>query len=449
MDTAVTNGQLVPINDSRESEVNSLAEMIISRAAIGQTVDELTPDYVLEREPGKKSLGDYFASLDSVHLNPFQVYDPRDKAIKRLGKNLDVVTTKKSTVVSVSNEADDPHTAQAVLEALLTVVQAEHLEANRTKGSLAFFESQAAEEKQKLEAFQNQLKTLKTESGFSSFEQQRQIHLAQLGAMESGLALAQADVNSVEAEVAARQKALGQLPDRIEISETTGLTNTPEFDMRTELFKLEVEEKRLASALSDATPQLIRIREQIKRAQQTISEESQKKQKVFGLSATRELLKQALLEKQAVAAGLQSRVGTLHTQIADSRSKLLDMNQKEVELASLQRDIDLAAANYKKYAESRETARIDQEQERASISSLNLVQTPTFSRTPATPKIPLVLGGGGVLGLFSALGVALLFERRRATWTRRAAPAPAIQPEETTPPPRTRRLETAVPSNPR
>src|SRR3954470_20338760 len=94
VDPIVTNGQTVTMADARESEINGIAEMLRSRALLEKVVDQLTPEGILEKEPGAKSMGDYLAPLDSVNLNPAKVYSLRDKAIRRMTKNLRILTSK-------------------------------------------------------------------------------------------------------------------------------------------------------------------------------------------------------------------------------------------------------------------------------------------------------------------------------------------------------------------
>ena len=76
--------QAVTMADARESEINGIAEMLHSRALLEKVIDQLTPEGILEKEPGSKSMGDYLAPLDNVNLNPAKVYSLRDKAIRRM-----------------------------------------------------------------------------------------------------------------------------------------------------------------------------------------------------------------------------------------------------------------------------------------------------------------------------------------------------------------------------
>ena len=89
------------------------------------------------------------------------------------------------------------------------------------------------------------------------------------------------------------------------------------------------------------------------------------------------------------------------------------LNDTEVTVHGLEREIDLARANLRRYAENLEEARITQQLEEANISSLNVMQPPTFSDTPVSPKPIATLAVGFVGAVMASFGVALLAFRHR------------------------------------
>ena len=84
LDPTATMGQVVAAADSRESEVNAVAELLSSRTLAEKIVDQFGPTVILELDPEKKSpsLGQRLEWLDTYNLNPLRVYSLRDKAIK-------------------------------------------------------------------------------------------------------------------------------------------------------------------------------------------------------------------------------------------------------------------------------------------------------------------------------------------------------------------------------
>ena len=453
LDPIVTNGQAVTMTDARETEVNGIAEMLRSRVLLELVVDQLTPERVLEKQPGKKSISDYFAPLDAVNLNPLKVYSLRDKAIRRMTKNLKILTSKKSSVVTLSYDAHDPALAKDVLDSLVKIAQNEHARVNQTEGSQPFYEVQKSKLKDQVTDLEERLRKVKDESGLSSFEKQRELHLIHVGTLEGELAKSQYGLRAAEEEASHRRQMLAGIKPLIETSQITDAPIDPKSDMRKKLYDLQLKEADLASKLNDTSPLLMQIRGQIAAAKKVVDDEDLKTQKTMASNPAFGAMLQALQDRDAQVVALKATVTDLTTKIAEGKARLESLNQKEVELARLQRELDLATINYKKYAENTELARINDAVEAAKISSINILQPPSFSETPVSPDLKIGIPATLIAGILASFGVALAAERRRGTPRRREVPMPEeTGPEngepEPTPQPRPRRSE-AVPTQPR
>ena len=451
VDPIVTNGQAVTMADARESEINGIAEMLQSRALLERVVDQLSPEAILEKEPGSKSMGDYLAPLDSMNLNPAKVYSLRDKAIRRMSKNLKILTSKKSSIVTLSYEARDPALAKKALDDLLKIAQEEHARVNQTRGSQPFYETQKGKLKEQVTGLEEQLRKLKNESGLSSFEKQRELHLIHVATLEGELAKAQYGLKAAEGEAAHRRQMLISLQPLVETSQITDQQSDPKSDMRKKLYDLQLKEADLASKLTDTSPLLLQVRGQIAAAKRVVDEEDRTTQKTMASNPAFGAMQQALQDRDAQVVSLKATVTDLTTKIAEGKSRLESLNDKEVEIARLQRELDLASINYKKYAENSELARINDAVEAAKISSINLLQPPSFSETPVSPDLKVGIPAAVLAGLLASIGIALLAERRRFTSFNRRETVPEEEDEtesEPVPPPRPRRSE-AVPTQPR
>jgi uncharacterized protein involved in exopolysaccharide biosynthesis len=67
------------------------------------------------------------------------------------------------------------------------------------------------------------------------------------------------------------------------------------------------------------------------------------------------------------------------------------------------------SANYKTYLARMEEARISDDLNRAGITNLSIVQTPSLPYEP-TPKIPLIVALSVIVGLFGAVGLCFALE---------------------------------------
>lgn len=419
LDPTATTGQVVSLQDSREGEVNAIEQLLLARETAEQVVDKLGTDIIFGKQPGssgssiKQTIKDWLAKLDPINLNPVRVYDVRDKAITTVLKNLKVTAVRKTSIVTVSYSADDPAQARDIVDALVATAQAEHLRINRTKGSQEFFENKEQQLRTELENLEGKLRDLKTTTGFAELSKQRELLLQRISGMQTDLLATQTELSSAKAEVKARQEELATIPEFVTSDQTTGQPQSTESQMRTKLYDLEVLEKGLAARHTDESPQLRAVRQQIKEARTIVGDELPKTQTTRSRNKVRQESELALSSRQAQLAALQAKEMSLTIQLTEAKAELKAINKGEIEIAQLQRSINLAASNHGKYADYLEQTRIDQELHNAKISSLNLLQRPSYSITPVSPKPLMIIAGGFVLACCAAGGVAFLFEHRR------------------------------------
>jgi capsular polysaccharide biosynthesis protein len=86
------------------------------------------------------------------------------------------------------------------------------------------------------------------------------------------------------------------------------------------------------------------------------------------------------------------------------------LNDNEMKVAQVQRDIQILDVSYRKYADSLEQARIDESLERERISNINIAEAPTLNPEPVRPRALLTLVMGFLSGLFGGLCLALALE---------------------------------------
>lgn len=449
LDPTATTGQFVAVSESRDSEVNAVNELLLSRGLAEKVVDHFGPLTILEKK-SSGSLSKKLNFLNPYNLNPLRVYSVRDKAIAAFQKNLGTTAGRKTSVVSVSYKAQDPRLAKDVLEQVIVLAKEEHLQVNRTKGSLQFFDEQATLLHDEVDRLEGELRDLKNETGLAALAIQREIHLGLIGSLEAEMLRAQAELQGVEQEVAARKRQLGDLPAMVVTEQTTGQPQTPRLSMRERLYELEIREQELASKLRDDSPLLAQVRDQIAEARRIVTEEETTTQVTRGVNQAHQAVELALQERSAQLVNLQKRTESLEEKIAGAKAALKAINENEVKLTSLERELELARANHRKYAEHLEQARIDQELHNAKISSLNLMQPPTFSETPVSPQPLLTLALGFVAAVCGSLAVALGAERFRPSRGAPATNGEPVPPPVITPSPAASRLRPEhVPANPR
>ena len=409
--TATTTGQTVSVQDLRETELNSVFEMLTSRMILEGVVDSFGPAFVLgTNDPQELPVRDP-TLLDK--LNPWTTYSRRDEAIQTLAKRLSVTNAKKSDVITIFCEGQTPESARAIVQKAIDLARDSHTRVNRIAGSLEFFTEQTAAEQKRLSGLEDQLREFKDRSGVSSLDQQREIRLKQVGELEEEFNKSNRANPASDAQRRVLQARLGQQAPMVVMSETTGMCLTTPSRMREQLYALQIKQHELESNLTDSHPLMVLVKAQVAQAQATLNREATAPEVTKGENKTYKDVELAIVNNEAATASLRSEQESLTRQLADARRSLKDINGVEVQLARLDREIDLSRAKYRRYAENSEQARIEQALAAERISNINVLQQPTVSFTPVRPRTVFNLSIGLGLGLISAAALIALGESRR------------------------------------
>lgn len=447
LDPTATTGQVLAVPESRESDMHAVEELIGSRTTAEAIVQQFGAAVILEKKTGVRSLSDQLSWLNEYNLNPLRVYSLSDKAVRALKKNLGMTAGKNSNVLTLSYEAEDPELARDVLTALLTTAREQYMTVHRTTGSQEFFERQLESLRAELERQEEELRKFKDRNGLAALDAQRASQVAMISSLQEDLLRATAEQNAVQAEVDLRRKQLLDQPSLIVTEQTTGQPQTVQQTLREKVYELEVREQELAALLKDDSPQLIQIRKQIAEARRIMSQEQLGTETKRSISQTHQAAELALQEREANLVALNARTRSLAEKIAGCTEDLKKLNAAEMALAQMDRELETARSNYRKYSDNFEQARIDQELDSAKISSLNLLQAPTLTATPVSPQPLPTLALGIVGSVLAGIGLAVVVNRRPQP-TIVSLPASLARETAAVAPSRARRSEIA-PANPR
>jgi len=153
------------------------------------------------------------------------------------------------------------------------------------------------------------------------------------------------------------------------------------------------------------------VRDQIASAKKVLDGvDPSRTQTTVGPNKNYEDLRLTQLRQEATLASLDAKATALKTQLAEARHDMQTLNDNEMKVAQVQRDIQILDVSYRKYADSLEQARIDESLERERISNINIAEAPTLNPEPVRPRALLTLVMGFLSGLFGGLCLALALE---------------------------------------
>ena len=383
--TPTTSAGSVSLQDSRDTEINSVVGLLKSREMADRVVEVIGVERILKPNSaigrftnnlpslsrgGGTAVDDGETDLTSDEINAIK---QRNKAIKQLMQSINVRHDKNTTVVSIGMKAQTPFLARDLVEAYLEQYKKKHVEVHTPQGS-GFFNEQLQIRKQalldsekKLEQFRSGFEVLDIGSARSIL--QREIDQLKLDALDTAVKFSEAQEKAFQ-----MTKAYADVPEFISGADTK-TSSLARDKAREALFNLELQESEMASRYKDGNPKLSAIRNTVNKAKsqlKSIPETFQESERNVNL-AHKEILVM-LTKSKADANGFEKRLqateALLELKIREV-GKLNQMARTESQIVldvEIQKKAMLSIAD--KTAESVTIDALDNE----NISNVNIVQ---------------------------------------------------------------------------
>jgi uncharacterized protein involved in exopolysaccharide biosynthesis len=133
-------------------------------------------------------------------------------------------------------------------------------------------------------------------------------------------------------------------------------------------------------------------RAQVAEAEKMLAEEApQREETIDSLNENHRALSLDLAQAESELAGVRAQLKELDAQRGTALTDLKQLNDFELEIDQLERNVSLASANYFRYAEALEQARMDEALDDQRITNVNVAQPATRIEKPVSPSKLIVL----------------------------------------------------------
>lgn len=444
LDPTATTGERISVQQiDRSQEVTSVIDVLYSRGILEKLVDNLGPEVVLaKRWPGEEeSSGFLQTKIDSVidhtitpliqMVKSIDPISPREEAIVKLSKNLNVYAERDSSLITVRYDTKFPELAQLVMHNLIDIYRSEHLRLHRTSGSKEFFAEQHAMLENKLNDAVDELQSAKNQLNIVSIELRRETLEERLGKIELASYANLETLASLQAEVADLSDQVAAIPRRI-VSEDITVPNTGTDALREKLYELQVLQMDQEARFNSDHPALQNTRKQVQQAQDILAVETRARQETTNdMNPNHQALALSLATAESKLAAAEAGKKALQSQRNTILEDLKSLNSHELEIDELSRQVQIAREKYFRYAENLEQARIDEELNKQRISDVIVAQEATLVEKPVSPNKLIVIALSAVLTVASVIALVCfceLFGNRIYTedQLRRAVPLPVL-----------------------
>lgn len=347
-----TSAGTVSLQDSRETEVKSVVDLLGSRKLAARVADIVGVERILKPN---SAIGRFIENLPEIDLGSSSVVDDdesdlsdeeidtinrRNKAIKTLMSDVNLGHEKNTTVVSVSVNSSTPFLSKDIVQTYLDEYKKVHVDVNTPQGG-GFYNEQLEIHKQalveseaKIEKFRSGLNILDVQSARTLL--QKEIDQLKLDALTTAVKLSEAQ------EKAFRMKnSYSKVPEYV-VGIDTVTSSLARDKAREALYNLEIQESDLASRYKSNNPKLIAIRRTIKKSKSQLKQIPETfKQAERQMNPAHKDILVMLTEADAAADGFQKRLQATEAFIAMKVSEVDRLNKLALEESALLRDMDI------------------------------------------------------------------------------------------------------------
>ena len=418
-----TSGAQVSIQDTRETEIRSVMEILGSHAVLDQVVDEVGADKILDSGlssmlPNLNFLKWFFqddqGDMDAAEYKRLR---KREVAVKEIYENMDVYNEKKSSVLVVTVRASSPELAQEIVERIFENTRKIHLGVHNVASSVDFFDDQFSSQEEALKSSVAELAEFRNELGVVSVSAARNSLQNIISTLD--LNLVNADVALAESEN--RLKKLKELlagTSRTIAMPRKGVERLFFEDSQTELYKLKQERERMRLAYTDRNARLQRINQQIRALEGELGGMvSERTESTSEPNPVYQALETSYLQAQAKMNGDRARLVGLKQQKNKVSKRLKKLNVAEVQANEKLRKVSINEQYLSIYTRPRGESKAMGALDARNISDVKVAQRPTLKLKHVNPKASLVLPMGFVCGLLAAAGTALFYDRNHLSAT--------------------------------
>ena len=401
----VRRGRSDPPAAAQANAPPDFSRVEVTEEELNSEVELLKDDDVLRRVVRQNDL----ATHDWLRwFRPHEAEAARvERAAKKLAGQLKVEPVKKTSLIAVSYDSPDPQVSAQVLQSLARVYLEKHMEVHRPGGELHFFDQQTGESRRQLEEAQRKLVDFTAQHQVVMAAQQRDLVLQRLDSVEASYQQTQVEMSETAHRVRELGAQMTKLPERT-ITQVRSADN-PELlrALKGSLLDLELKKTQLLTKFEPSHRLVQEVEQQILQAKAAIAAEELHplRDETTDRGANYEWAKAELQKAQVQMKGLEARVATTRTHLADYRNLARRLGEDAITQGDLASSEKAAEENYLLYAKKREEARMGDALDQGGIVNVAIAEQPVVPALPVWPAGTVVLIGF-VAALTSGTGAA-------------------------------------------
>jgi uncharacterized protein involved in exopolysaccharide biosynthesis/Mrp family chromosome partitioning ATPase len=430
MSTPLTSQVFTPSEITQKDDVATEVQIFTSPVLLDKLVDYFGSERVLDSMRSRWDWlfglpGTIWKQVTGLPLvaqwmaamgNSSKPEDLHYRAVQKVRAHLNVEGVRQTHVFVASLDSPDPKFSADALNALVGIYMDHHLAVRKGKGSREFFDEQTEQMRGEMHKSELRLQAFKDKWNIVSIDDQKRHLLQQVTQTEAALRESQVVVAETEVRITKLKERLAGQQEAIPLTNVS--ERNPMLDqLKNRLMQMELEYSQYVPD-SPAAGELVReiaavrARLQAEGAKVTGSATS-------GINQTYQDLKKMLVHEEGRRESLRPRLTELTKQLKYYRESLNTLDQREMELHGLMREVKVKQEAFDIYLKKEEESRINEVLDRKGISNVTPIEFATVPQTPGRPRKLLNLTIGILIGLMGGFGSAYASEYMRRSFINR------------------------------
>ncbi len=305
-----------------------------------------------------------------------------DRVIAQVQDNIHAERVGSAALVNLTFRHTDPALAAEVVNTLGTLYLDRHLGVLKDPRGEEFLQEQAEALKQRVQQTEKEFEAFKLDNGIhSSIKDDQGLIVAELVALEAQ----RNELISRAADETSRLSRRRSAPGGGTINSDIMLA------MRGRLLDLQRRETELSSRLGDRNPDLLALRQEIRKVQTEITAEDHD-------------------QHRTEVNALQARQSSLDVKIAQLRRRSLALDRLEPEFSRLQQHLQANQQNYRLYLAKTEEARVSDAMDAQKIASVRVIDAAKAPLRPLSSKSSFMILLAAIFGLLGGVALSFILE---------------------------------------
>lgn len=402
-----------PSRPGMEADANNLPRIVSQDEVVNAEIQILTGRELAEKVIGTLKMERIYPSLASGELVPTARID---QAVQNFAQSLQVQGVRKSNVIAVSFQHNDPEIAAKAVNLLIEAFKEKHLAVHSDPQS-SFIAGQLAAFEGKLKESEKQLQDYQQRTGVYSIDEQKTLLLRQRTELDSAYRQAVTNVRENQDKIGSlklQMKYITDNKDRYTQTERDRII----IEAKSKLLELQLKEQELKMKYTDKNKLLADTRKELEVVSKFMKDQEEIiVGKVKTANPVYQSMETDLFRVQADLKSQTARAEALKAQLRQLDREIATLDRSQNQIQDLKRQIALNEKNYMAYMERNEDARISGAMNRLKLSNISVIQQAVAPVKPIKPNKSMSLALGMAFGMAAGLLYAYAAERLCQTFT--------------------------------